>query len=375
MTSASLFSTYILRLMGKGMPMQIGRSEPRHNNAPYVSVVIPCYNHGRFVDDAVDSLLKQTWQDFEIIIVNDGSTDTETNRFLASYQRPKTRVLNLEKNVGLPAARNAGIREARGRYICCLDADDKLQETYLEKAIIVMEINAGVSFVWSWTQVFGSESRVWYAPQFDPEQMLFYNLLNPPGVFRRSAWEKVDGFYEAMRDGFEDWEFWIRLTGYGFRGHRISEKLIQYRREGYSFAQRAAEKKEALFEQIKTNNPDLYVNPDAIVKKLNRSYRDLYIPAPYVNLRREDYIKIPNLARMIVSSMNSVQTLKWLEKNAPTAPLIWVARQALDEESSDALYELTPYVYILPNFIPQYARREFIEHLQFRHDGISLEAI
>lgn len=374
-TGTSLFFTYALRLAGKGTPLRISKGESRAEGMPFISIIIPCYNHGHFVDDAVDSLLRQTWQDFEIIIVNDGSTDEETNRILESYQRPKTRVLNLEKNSGLPAARNAGIQEARGKYICCLDADDKLQETYLEKALIVMEINAGISFVWSWTQVFGSESRVWYAPQFDPERMLFYNLLNPPGVFRRTAWEKVGGFYEVMRDGFEDWEFWVRLTGHGFRGHRISEKLIQYRRVGYSFAQRAAEKKEALFGLIKANNPDLYADPKAVAAKLERSYRDIYSPTPYMNLKGEDFLNISGLSRMIVSSLDSHKTLEWLKRNTPKEPFIWVAQQALDEDSTDALYEATPYVYILPNFIPQYARKEFIGHLASIYKAAGLDSI
>lgn len=375
MTDLSLFFTYALRLAGKGMPLKIGRGEARTGDAPYLSVVIPCYNQGQYVDEAVDSLLQQTWQNFEIIIVNDGSTDEETNRILSSYQRPKTRVLNLEKNVGLPAARNAGICEARGRYICCLDADDKFQETYLEKALVVMEINAGISFVWAWTQVFGSEDRVWYAPQFDPEKMLFYNQLNSLGVFRRIAWEKAGGFYEVMRDGFEDWEYWVRLTGHGFRGHRISEKLILYRRVGYSFAQRAAEKKEALFTQIKENNAALYADPQATVKKLIRSYCDVYSPAPYENLRAGDYLQIPGLSRMIVSSLNSTQTLEWLQHHSPAGPFIWIAQKALDEEATDALYAATPYVYILPNFIPQYARNEFIRHLGSIYKTARLDAI
>lgn len=350
--------------------MKIGMGEPRADGQPFVSVIIPCYNHGQFVDEAVDSLLKQTWQDFEIIIVNDGSTDEETNRILSTYERPKTRVLNLKKNIGLPAARNAGIREACGNYICCLDADDKLQETYLEKALTVMEINAGVSFVWAWTQVIGSEERVWYAPQFDPEKMMFYNLLNPPAVFRRKVWERVGGYFEVMRDGFEDWEFWVRLTGHGFRGHRISEKLIHYRRVGYSFAQRAAEKKEALFAQIKENNQAMYADPKATAKRLISSYKDIYSPSPYANFKIVDYLQIPNMSRIIVSSLDSTQTLIWLKNNKPQPSYIWVAQQALDEESLDALYESTPYVYILPNFIPQYARSEFIQHLQARHNVV-----
>ena len=119
---------------------------------PKVSIVIPCYNHGKFVDETVQSCLKQTYQDIEIIIVNDGSTDEYTNTLLKDYQRPKTKVITIQ-NQGLPTARNTGIREAVGEYILPLDADDKIAPTYIEKAVNVIEKNkkslCGCRVFWS----------------------------------------------------------------------------------------------------------------------------------------------------------------------------------------------------------------------------------
>lgn len=83
---------------------------------PKVSVIIPCYNQGAYVDGAVESVLAQTFRDFEIIVVNDGSTDGATNRLLADYHRPQTRVLRTE-NRGVAMARNHGIGVATGEYI------------------------------------------------------------------------------------------------------------------------------------------------------------------------------------------------------------------------------------------------------------------
>jgi len=86
---------------------------------PKVSVIIPCYNQGQYLDEAVDSVLNQTFEDFEIIIVNDGSTDDFTNNLLVNYHKPKTKVISTQ-NQGLPSARNNGIKIASGEYICCL---------------------------------------------------------------------------------------------------------------------------------------------------------------------------------------------------------------------------------------------------------------
>ena len=94
-------------------------------SAPRISVIVTCHNLGAYLGIAVDSVLKQTLKDFEIVIVDDGSTDPETLRVLERYERQPTLVLRTE-NRGLPGARNFGIAASRGAYVCCLDADDLL---------------------------------------------------------------------------------------------------------------------------------------------------------------------------------------------------------------------------------------------------------
>ena len=363
-TQISLFLTFIRRILKQGIVLKIQQVASWTGDLPFVSVIIPCYNHGQYLNDAVQSILHQTWQNFEIIVVNDGSNAEDTVEILKDFHMPKTRVLHLPKNMGLPAARNAGIQEAKGKYICCLDADDKLHPTYLEKAIVTMEVNAGLSFVGSWTQVFGVENRVWVPPQFDPDQIIYFNQFNSLAVFRRSAWEQAGEFFEEMREGFEDWEFWVRMTSHGFRGYQITEKLIHVRRTGYSFALKAADKKDTLFEQIKTHNPEIYANPKSAIEKIKKGYRDIYSPAPFVNLNdRRNYLQMDVKPHMVVSDLNSEATITLLRHQEPHLPLIWVARRALDEKATDLLYQATPFVYILPNFLPWYVHNEFIQHL------------
>src|SRR5437879_507126 len=99
------------------------------NSQPVVSVIIPCFNQGATLDEAVASVLNQTFTDFEIVIVNDGSTDPFTSELLANYHRPRTRVITTA-NGGLAAARNTAIRNSRGKYILPLDADDRIAPEY-----------------------------------------------------------------------------------------------------------------------------------------------------------------------------------------------------------------------------------------------------
>ena len=136
----------------------------RNRGQPLVSVVIPCYNYGRFLNDAIASVRAQTLQDFEIIVVDDGSNDDVTPGVLdaleGSDQSPDLTVIRQE-NQGAPTARNTGIRVAKGLYVCCLDADDTMEPTYLEKCVLLMEGNAGVSLAYSWLRVTGAEERVW----------------------------------------------------------------------------------------------------------------------------------------------------------------------------------------------------------------------
>ena len=105
---------------------------------PRISVLLPCFNHGAFVDEALESVFAQTFQDFEVIVVDDGSTDPATVEKLSSLTDPRARVLRTA-NQGLPAARNHAARHASGAVFCALDADDRLAPTWFEKALRVLD--------------------------------------------------------------------------------------------------------------------------------------------------------------------------------------------------------------------------------------------
>ena len=128
--------------------------------APKVSIIVPCFNLGAYLDETVDSALEQSCQDFEILIVDDGSTDFETKRKLSDYRRPKTTVFRTG-NRGLAAARNFLIARARGTYLCALDADDKLHPQFLEKTTALLDADSSLGFVSTRLRMFGDEEGEW----------------------------------------------------------------------------------------------------------------------------------------------------------------------------------------------------------------------
>ncbi|MCI5161842.1 MAG: glycosyltransferase family 2 protein, partial [Candidatus Electrothrix sp. AX5] len=189
---------------------------------PCVSVVIPCYNQGAFIDETINSVLAQTCQDFEIIVVNDGSTDPFTAKHLQQLNFPKTRVLHTE-NQGLSSARNNGIREAQGEYILPLDADDRIGPTYLEQAVRLLDADPAVGIVYCKARFFGDRNGEWQLPEYSLEEMLLNNVIFCTSFFRRADWEEVGGFDPAMIYGWEDYDFWLSLIERGRQVQRIPE--------------------------------------------------------------------------------------------------------------------------------------------------------
>ena len=197
---------------------------------PKLSVVITCYNLGQYVDEAVDSVLAQTRHDFEIVIINDGSTDPATNALLADYRKPYTRVVRTE-NRGLAAARNLGITLSRGDYLCALDADDRLAPTYFEKAARLLDDDPSLTFVSSWLETFGDEVWVWKQDRCDLATLLGECTVSTAALVRAAALRTVGGYDERMpHPGYEDWDLWISLVEQGFRGTIVPEILFYYRR-------------------------------------------------------------------------------------------------------------------------------------------------
>ncbi len=250
---------------------------------PRVSVVIPCYNQGMYLDEAVASVLNQTFADFEIVVVNDGSTDPSTIRLLAGYAKPKTRVLSIE-NQGLASARNRGIEAASGEYILPLDADDAIAPGYLEKAVAVMDSNPDVGIVYCLGELFGAEQRMIAAPEFSVRGMLFSNLIFASALFRRADWLAAGGYNPNMRYGCEDWDFWLSLIERERRAYRIPEILFRYRiKEGSMNASMDREKRLEMHLQIMRNHPGLFIDH---ARPLLRIYYRVTGSRPYRVLKR-----------------------------------------------------------------------------------------
>lgn len=234
---------------------------------PKVSVIIPCYNLGQYVDEAVESVLGQTLQDFEIIIVNDGSTDENTNEILRNYDRPKTRVITTE-NQGVSAARNTGIKACSGEYILCLDADDKIGNTYLEKAVEVLDNNENVGIVYCEVEFFGERSGKWELPKYHFPSILLFNCIHSVGMYRKSDWQKTGGYNSNMIYGWEDYDFWLYVIELGREVVRLPEVLLYYRQR--SDSRDKAVKQEQfiqIYSQIFRNHQKLYADNIEVVFK------------------------------------------------------------------------------------------------------------
>mgnify|MGYP003337977157 CR=1 FL=1 len=200
------------------------------DRSPAVSVIIPCFNLGRYLEEAVVSVRRQTFHDFEIIVVDDGSTDPETSAVLDRCVGNEATVLR-EPHRGLAAARNTAIASARGRYLCALDADDRLLPTFLEKTVAVLERDPAVTFVSAWLRTFGDESWEWTPERCDLPTLLSENTVLTAAVVRAEAVEAVGRFNTGMPvQGDEDWDLWLSLVERGYRGVILPEILFEYRR-------------------------------------------------------------------------------------------------------------------------------------------------
>lgn len=225
---------------------------------PKVSVVIPCYNQGEFIDEAVESVLNQTCRDFEIIIVDDGSTDEGTRLKLRGYDRPMTRVVHT-RNMGLPSARNNGIREAKGEFILPLDADDRIGAAYLEEALKIFEARPNAGIVYCEAAYFGTKDGAWDTGQFSLERILVENIIFCSALFRKADWEKAGGYRPNMVYGFEDWDFWLSLLDLGREAYKVPRKLFFYRTKDSSMvAEMDKYRRSAMMLQNYLNHRDLY---------------------------------------------------------------------------------------------------------------------
>ena len=233
-------------------------------SAPAVSIIVPCYNGGPFLDGLMACLAAQTLQDFEVIIVDDGSNEAAT---LQKLDALKSRVrVEHQVNRGPAAARNTGIRRSCGLFVLPLDCDDTIEPTFIAETLHGLERTAPeTGFIFTHMRLTGGLEGV-LPRHFNRFDQLFLNRLPYCVLFPRSAWEKVGGYDEAIPRGYEDWEFNIRLAKAGYRGIEYAKPLFVYRVSNDGLLMGLASRLHGTrWRYIRDKHPDLYRIP-ALVK-------------------------------------------------------------------------------------------------------------
>ncbi|HEU5103214.1 MAG TPA: glycosyltransferase [Roseiflexaceae bacterium] len=229
--------------------------------SPLVSVIIPCYNYAGFLPDAVGSVLAQTCTDWELIVVDDGSTDatlSTAQQLMARHPERRIRLFQ-QPNAGPAAARNTGAERAAGEYLLFLDADDMLAPTLLEQTVATLREQPAVGFVYSGMRLFGQDHHEWPSVPFDLALLTLDNYVLPHALVRRAAWAEVGGFDTAQFPyGFEDWDFWLRVAAAGWQGWHIAAPLVAYRRHGPSLSAAGKDHEWDARARIIRKHPQLY---------------------------------------------------------------------------------------------------------------------
>ncbi len=197
---------------------------------PQVTVVIPCHNAAPYLGDTLASLDAQTFDAFELILVDDASTDDSvslTRAWSNAHPHRTVRVIEIEHS-GHPATpRNVGIEAAAADLVLCLDADDQLTPPFLEACVTALAAEHGASIAYTDQQDFGASDAYHSVPEYDFPTLVNRNFLGICSVFRRQAWLEVGGFDPRSR--YEDWNFWLACGAVGHLGVKVPGVHWRYR--------------------------------------------------------------------------------------------------------------------------------------------------
>jgi glycosyltransferase involved in cell wall biosynthesis len=204
--------------------------------APRVSVITPCFNHGRPLRECVDSIRAQTYADVEQIVVDDASSDVDTRTYLRELDADDAvQVLRMRRNRGPSAARNRGISRATGRYVLPVDADNLLLPDAIERLVAQLQ-GAGdhVGFIYQNCQYFGNREDYFEPPVYNPWLLSRQNYIDTCALIDRDVFDLGVGYAEDIVFGHEDWDFFLQLAGRGIQGEPARTKTLLYRKEGFT---------------------------------------------------------------------------------------------------------------------------------------------
>ncbi len=221
---------------------------------PRVAVVVPCFNDGATLPDALASLEAQ--EPHELVVVDDGSTDPATSRALAEIAHRGIRVIRRE-NGGLSAARMTGVEGTSARYVMPLDADDALAPGALAALAGALDADAGAVMAWGDIEVWGEiETLLAVGRRLDPWQISYLNTLPVASMIRRDALLAVGGW--QLRNGYEDWDLWMAFAERGWRGTYVPTTVLRYRRRGGRMLEGCIPRHGELYAELRARHPPLF---------------------------------------------------------------------------------------------------------------------
>lgn len=240
-----------------------------------VSVIIPTYNHSQFILDAINSIMNQTYSDWECIIVDDGSTD-DTQTVVGPLLELGYDIKYFKKeNGGLSSARNFGIKKSQGTYILPLDADDTFEKTFLEKAVEKFSRDGALKVVYCEARYFGAKQGKWNLPEYSNERLLVSNMIFSCAMFKREDYNRVNGYDESIL--YEDWDFWLRILNDGGNVFRIPEVLFNYRKHIDG----------SLMNDLSKKNEKHFFSMDIIYSKNEERFKKVYGNPINIELQRQ----------------------------------------------------------------------------------------
>lgn len=224
-----------------------------------VTIIITNYNKEKYLLESIESALNQTYQSFELLIIDDGSTDN-SKEVIEKYREYSNVIIEYQENNGVIYTRNRAIGLAKGKYILQLDGDDKLHPNYLKWAVPVLEAKKNVGIVYCKTEFFGYKTGIWELGDYSIKKQLVTNQIVITALFRKEDFLKTDGYRAAFSKGIEDWDFWLSLI-------ELDLEVVQIPKVGF------------YYRILKESRNSDYSSKDEIVIKgeISNFHQDLYI--------------------------------------------------------------------------------------------------
>lgn len=245
---------------------------------PKVSIVIPCFNRGKFIRETLACVQKINYPNFECIIVDNSSND-DSVKIITEFINTDTRFILLTEVLNNVAnSRNVAIRSSTGTYILPLDSDDLIHPNYITEAVDILENHPHVSVVTCDARFFGAKSGKWKLPDFDFQAFIINNSIHNSSLFRKADFDTVGG-YKPELIVRQDWEFWINILKQGGEVWQIKKTYFYYRKHPESIQQqyKHASEVDDAFRSIYRHHNELYAsilsNPIVILKQLKKYKR------------------------------------------------------------------------------------------------------